>query len=155
VLGSKDREGCNVKINTTIQYGVKALCDIAYHSTGTPVPLNVISERHGISPRYLEQIFVKLRQGGLVKSVRGPAGGYFLARRPEKITVGNIIRALDGKSIQLAGCNGGRRGKEPYALLEQCVSEIWGEASKTLNDYFDSITLDRICEEARERGVEI
>jgi Rrf2 family transcriptional regulator, iron-sulfur cluster assembly transcription factor len=144
-----------VKINTTIQNGVKALCDIAYYSTGTPVQLGVISERQGISPRYLEQIFLKLKQGGLVKSVRGPAGGYFLARRPEKITVDDIITAIEGKRIQLAHYNGDRRGKEPSALLEKCVSDIWGEASKTLNDYFDSVTLNQICEEARERGVEI
>jgi Rrf2 family protein len=144
-----------VKINTTIQYGVKALCDIAYHSTGRPVQVSDISERQGISSRYLEQIFLKLKKGRVVKSVRGCTGGYFLARRPEKITVGDIMKALEGKSIQLAHYNGDRRGTDPCALLESCVSDIWGEASKVLNDYFDSVTLNQICEEARERGVEI
>ena len=145
-----------MKLNTQIQYGVRSLCDIAYHGMGSPVQVRSISERQGISLRYIEQIFLKLRKGGVVKSLRGPSGGYLLARRPEEITVGDIVRAVDGKSIQLVNCTGKRGSRKPCERLEKCVvSDIWGEASKILNDYFDSVTLNRICEDARERGVEI
>jgi Rrf2 family transcriptional regulator, iron-sulfur cluster assembly transcription factor len=89
--------------------------------------------------------------------VRGPAGGYFLARRPEEITVGDVIRAIDGMNIELVNCHGDKReSRKPCKRLEKCVtSDIWGEASRRLMDYFDSVTLHQICEEARERGVGI
>lgn len=146
-----------MKINTSIQYGVRALCDIVYHGEGTLVHVRDISKRQDISPRYIEQIFQKLRKGGIVKSVRGPDGGYFLARRADEITVGDIIRAIDGKSIQLVNCRGDQRlSGKPCERLERCVvSDIWGGASKRLMDYFDSIRLKQICEEARKRGVGI
>lgn len=146
-----------MKITTQIQYGVRSLCDIAYNSAGSPAQVRSISERQGISPRYIEQIFQKLKKGGIIKSLRGPAGGYFLTRRPEDITVGDVIRAVDGKSIQLVACKGDKRGpRRACERLEKCVvSDIWGEASKKLMDYFDSVSLDQICEEARERGVGI
>jgi Rrf2 family transcriptional regulator, iron-sulfur cluster assembly transcription factor len=145
-----------VKLTTEIQYGLRSLCDIVYHGAGTVVQVNSISERQDISPRYIEQIFQKLKKGGIVKSVRGPAGGYFLTRRPEKISVGDIIRAVEGKSICLVDCKGGERGRKPCDRLEKCVvSGIWDEASKILVDYFESVTLKQICEEARERGVGI
>jgi Rrf2 family transcriptional regulator, iron-sulfur cluster assembly transcription factor len=145
-----------VKLNTQIQYGVRSLCDIAYHGMGNPVQVRSISERQGISPRYIEQIFLKLRKGGVVKSLRGPTGGYLLARRPEEITVGDVIRAVDGKSIQLVNCRGKQGSKKSCERLKICaVSDIWGEASKILTDYFDSVTLNQICKEARGRGVGI
>ena len=119
------------------------------------VQMKSISERQGISLKYIEQIFLKLKKGGLLKSVRGPAGGYFFARSPKKITVGDVIRAIDGKNIELVNCKG-ERGRKPCDRLEKCVvSDIWGEASMVLMDYFDSITLHQICEEARKRGVGI
>jgi Rrf2 family transcriptional regulator, iron-sulfur cluster assembly transcription factor len=145
-----------VKITTNIRYGVRALCDIAYHSTGSPVHVREISERQGISPRYIEQIFLKLGKRGVVKSLRGPAGGYLLARRPEEITVGDVIRAIEGESIQLVNCKSRRGSRNACERLKKCVvSDIWAEGSRVLTNYFDSITLDQICEDARERGVEI
>ena len=145
-----------MKLSTEIRYGVRSLCDIAYHSAGTPVQVRDISERQEISPRYIEQIFQKLKKGGIVKSVRGPTGGYFLTRRPERITLGDIIRAVDGKNIQLVDCKGGSRGKQACGRLEKCVvSGVWDEASRILVDYFDSITLEQLCEIARERGTGI
>jgi Rrf2 family iron-sulfur cluster assembly transcriptional regulator len=143
-----------VKISTQIRYGVRALCDIAYNSAGNPAQVNCISERQGISPRYIEQIFQKLKKAGLIKSIRGPAGGYYLTRRPEEITVGDVVRAVDGKSIQLVFCSGEKKGrKKACERYGKCVvSDVWGEASKRLMDYFDSVSINNICEEARERG---
>jgi Rrf2 family transcriptional regulator, iron-sulfur cluster assembly transcription factor len=146
-----------MKLKTEIRYGVRSLCDIAYHSTGTPVQAKDISERQGISLEYIMQIFYKLTESGIIKSVQGRNGGYFLARRPEEITVGDVIRAVDGKSIDLVeGHDKKRESGVPYDQLEKgAVSDIWDEASRRLMDYFDSITLKQICQEARGRGVGI
>ena len=146
-----------MKISTQIQYGLRSLCDIAYNSAGSPAQVRCISERQGLSPRYIEQIFQKLKKAGIIRSIRGPTGGYYLTRRPEEITVGDVIRAVDGKSIQLVFCSGDRRtAKKACDRYGKCVfSDVWGEASKRLMDYFNSVTLNDICEEARESGVGI
>ena len=146
-----------MKLTAQIQYGVRSLCDIAYYSAGSPVNLKRISERQGISHPFIDQIFRNLAKVGMVRSLRGPGGGYFLARRPEEISIGDVIRAIDGKSIELVSCYGDKReSRKPCKRLEKCaVSDIWNEASKRLMDYFDSITLHQICEDARERGVGI
>jgi len=147
-----------MKLSTQIQYGVRALCDIVYYSSGSPAQVKYISERQRISPRYIEQIFQRLKRGGIVKSLRGPLGGYYLTRRPEDITVGDVVRAVDGKGIQLVAC-GGEKGRSKKAACERfgrCVaSDVWSEASKRLMDYFDSLTIRQLCEEAKTRGVDI
>jgi Rrf2 family transcriptional regulator, iron-sulfur cluster assembly transcription factor len=146
-----------VKISTQIRYGLRSLCDIAYNSAGSPAQVRCISERQGISPRYIEQIFQRLKRAGIIKSVRGPAGGYYLARPPEEISVGDVIRAVDGTDIQLVFCSGEKRGpKKACERHGKCVvSDVWGEASKRLMEYFNSVTLYDICAEARERGTEV
>jgi Rrf2 family transcriptional regulator, iron-sulfur cluster assembly transcription factor len=146
-----------VKISTKIRYGVRALCDIAYSSTGTPSQINVISTRQGISARYLEQIFKKFRKAGIIKSVRGPFGGYLLAKKPKEISVGDIIRAIDGEDIELVFCSGNKKtSKKPCDRMGKCVvSDVWDEASKKLMGYFNSVTISKICAESKKRGIKI
>jgi Rrf2 family transcriptional regulator, iron-sulfur cluster assembly transcription factor len=146
-----------VKLSTQIQYGVRALCDIVYYSTGSPAQVKYISQRQQISPRYIEQIFQRLKRGGIVKSIRGPLGGYYLTRKPEEITVGDVVRAVDGRSIQLVACSGEKsRSRKACERLGKCVtSDVWKEASGMLMDYFDSLTIKQLCEEAKTRGVDI
>jgi Rrf2 family transcriptional regulator, iron-sulfur cluster assembly transcription factor len=146
-----------VKLSTQIRYGVRSLCDIAYNSAGSPAQVRCISERQGISPRYIEQIFQKLKRGGIIRSVRGPTGGYYLARRPEEISVGDVIRAVDGKDVNLVFCGPDKRGrKKACDRYGKCVvSDVWAEASKRLMDYFDSVTINNVCQEAKERGLGI
>ena len=85
-----------MRLSTQSRYGVRAIFDIAYHSEGLETQVKDISRRQGISARYLEQIFQKLRKGGIVGSKRGPAGGYFLSKKPEEITIGEIVRITEG-----------------------------------------------------------
>jgi Rrf2 family iron-sulfur cluster assembly transcriptional regulator len=146
-----------MKISTQSRYGLRALFDIAYHSAGLSTQVKDISARQSISPRYIEQIFQKLKKAGIIRSIRGPTGGYYLTRRPEEITVGDVIRAVDGKNIQLVFCMGDKRtSRKSCERLGKCVvKDVWAEASQKLMDYFDSVTLNDICEEARERGVGI
>jgi Rrf2 family protein len=130
---------------------------MVYNGSQGPIQARSIGERQNISQRYIEQIFQKLRKEGIVKSVRGPLGGYRLARRPDKISIGDVIRAVTGGDLRLVFCEGSNnRPHGACRRLGKCVvSEIWGEASKNLMDYFNSVTVESICEEARERGMEI
>jgi Rrf2 family protein len=139
-----------MKINTQIRYGVRALCYIAYNSGHDPVQVRDISEREGISPRYIEQIFQKLKKAGIVKSVRGPYGGYYLARDPRDIKVGDVIRATEGGDFKLVFCDGLKKSSlKACERLDDCiVRETWEEGSKRLMAYFDSINIRDLCKKA-------
>ena len=84
-----------MRLSTKSRYGLRALFDMAYHAGTLPAQIKDISRRQNISPRYLEQIFQDLKRGGLLKSRRGPQGGYFLSRKPHEITVNQIIMATE------------------------------------------------------------
>jgi Rrf2 family protein len=84
-----------MKLTTQSRYGVRAIFDIAYNSGGLETQVKDISRRQDISPRYIEQIFQKLKKAGIVGSKRGPSGGYFLHKKAEEITVGDIIRITE------------------------------------------------------------
>ena len=86
-----------MKISTQSRYGLRALFDIAYHSAGLSTQVKDISSRQAISPRYIEQIFQRLKRAGIIQSIRGPSGGYYLARKVDEITVGDVVRATEGK----------------------------------------------------------
>lgn len=144
-----------MKISTQSRYGLRAVFDIAYHSAGHSTQVKDIADRQAISARYLEQIFQKLKRGGLIKSIRGPTGGYCLALEPQKITIGDVIRAAEGP-VQLVLCNsGGKNGSKTCQRTKECVTtDVWQEASTRLMDYFDSVTLEDLCKEAQAKGVE-
>jgi Rrf2 family protein len=86
-----------MRLSTQSRYGVRAIFDIAYNSEGLETQVKDISRRQRISPRYLEQIFQKLKKAGIVGSKRGPSGGYFLNKKSEEITVGDIVRITEGR----------------------------------------------------------
>jgi len=88
-----------MKLSTKSRYGLRALFDIAYNSGSLPAQIQDISRRQDISPRYLEQIFQGLKRAGILKSKRGPQGGYFLTRNPEEITVKDVITATEGRMV--------------------------------------------------------
>ena len=143
-----------MKISTQSRYGLRALFDIAYHSAGLSTQVKDISARQGISPRYIEQIFQKLKRAGIIKSIRGPSGGYYLARTPEQIKVGEIIRATEG-SLDLVFCLSHSKAAKTCDRAGHCVArDIWQEASARLLEYFDSITLQDLCKEAQQKGIE-
>jgi len=134
---------------------LRALFDIAYHSAGLSTQVKDISARQAISPRYIEQIFQKLKKAGIIKSVRGPSGGYYLARKLDEVSVGDVVRATEG-DIQLVHCTDLRKSpKKACDRMDQCVvRNIWEEASGRLMTYLDSVTLQDLCKEAQLRGVE-
>ena len=142
-----------MRLSTQSRYGVRAIFDIAYHSEGLETQVKDISRRQGISQRYLEQIFQKLRKAGIVGSKRGPKGGYFLNKKPENITIGEIIRITEGGIIPVL-CVNPEDSSQPCERSGECVTQIiWDEAGKRLKEYFDSITIKHLCKLAREMGI--
>src|SRR5437879_13208701 len=85
-----------MKLSTKTRYGVRAVFDIAFHNSGQPTQARDIARRQDVPLRYLEQIFQELRRAHLVSAKRGPRGGYFLARAPGEITLGDVVRAVQG-----------------------------------------------------------
>jgi Rrf2 family protein len=147
-----------MKLSTKSRYGVRALFDMAYHAGTLPAQIKDISRRQNISPRYLEQIFQDLKKAGLLKSRRGPQGGYSLTRPPEEINVKQIILAAEGE-LQLVDCVKGRRKKgekSPRCEFDnQCITQpLWTQASKILSDYFESVSLKDLCERGKDLGLE-
>ncbi len=149
-----------MKLSTKGRYGLRAIFDMAYHSGTLPTQIKDISRRQDISPRYLEQIFQNLKKHGLLGSRRGPQGGYFLSRKPEEITVLEVLVATEG-GVELFECGKVEKGEcgegqhQKCQFDNQCVTQsIWAEAGRRLSEYFGSISLKDLCEEAKRRGME-
>lgn len=144
-----------MKFSTKSRYGLRALFDIAYHSGTLPSQIKDISRRQNISPRYLEQIFQDLKKFGLLKSRRGPQGGYSLAKKPHEITVNDIILATEGE-MALVECTKENPGcKKKCDFDKNCVTQkIWAKANEQLINFFGGITLKDLCNQAKELGVE-
>jgi Rrf2 family protein len=142
-----------MRLSTQSRYGVRAIFDIAFNSEGLETQVKAISRRQGISKRYLEQIFQKLKRAGIVGSKRGPSGGYFLSKKPEDITVGEIIRVTEG-GITPVLCVNPEDSSQPCERSGECVTQIvWNEAGKRLKEYFDSVTIKDLCKLAKEMGL--
>jgi len=145
--------GVKMRLSTKSRYGVRAIFDIAYHSDGIETQVKDISRRQGISPRYIEQIFQKLKKGGIIGSKRGPSGGYFLNKKPEEITIGEIIKITEG-DINPVICIDAKDRKKVCDKSGECVTQfIWKEAGKRLKEYFDSVTIEDLCKMAKEIGI--
>jgi len=134
-----------VKLGSKGRYAVMAMVDLAQHGGGAPVSLGDIAERQEISLSYLEQLFAKLRRNGLVTSVRGPGGGYLLARGRDETRISDIILAVDeplhavrcvpGAAI---GCRGDR---------SRCPThDLWEELSNQIHLYLSSVSLGDVCD---------
>jgi Rrf2 family protein len=142
-----------MRITTTSRYGVRALFDVAYHGGGQPTQIKDISRRQKISQRYLEQIFNKLLKAGLLKSRRGPRGGYMLARDPSEITVGQILDAAQGPIVPVRCLAPGPKNIK-CDILNSCITRhVWKETQKILVDYYNSVSIADLCSLARKQGV--
>ncbi len=138
-----------MKLSTKGRYGLRALIDLALYSENEAVSIASISARQQISESYLEQLIAKLRKAGLVSSVRGAGGGYKLAKPASEISVGDILRALEG-SLDAVKCP----GLEEDGFCEgseYCVTKyVWQKINDSINRTVDEIRLDRLIEESRK-----
>jgi len=133
-----------VKLSTKGRYAVMAMVDLANTSKGQPVALADIAERQEISLSYLEQLFSKLRKGGLVKSVRGPGGGYLLAHPIDATRISDIILAVD-EPIRATRCAPG----SPSGCVSnrsRCLThDLWEELGNQIHLYLSSVSLADVC----------
>ncbi len=138
-----------MRLSTKGRYAVTAMMEIAMRQDNGPVTLADISAIQGISNSYLEQLFAMLRKNGLVKGVRGPRGGYRLAKASNEITVADIITAVDEK-IETMRCEG--RGDCQDG--ERCLThELWSELSEQLYNFLNGITLSDYVDKPRIKAI--
>ena len=132
-----------MKVSTRGRYALRLMLDLALNNTGEPVRLKNVADRQQISAKGLEQIISIVNKAGFVKSVRGPAGGYSLKRKPEEYTVGMILRLTEG-SLAPVDCveDGADCGRE-----DQCVTVmLWKKLNDAINSVVDNITLADLVE---------
>ena len=129
-----------MKLSTKGRYAVMAMVDLTENSNGKPVALADIAQRQEISLSYLEQLFAKLRRGGLLRSVRGPGGGYLLAHDPTETRIADIILAVD-EPIRATRCTPG----QPFGCRSnksRCVThDLWEELGNQIYLYLNSVTV--------------
>jgi Rrf2 family iron-sulfur cluster assembly transcriptional regulator len=140
-----------MRLTTKGRFAVTALLDLAIHHEDSPVTLSDIGQRQKISLSYLEQLFAKLRHSELVNSVRGPGGGYRLAKALDEVSVADIILAVD-EPIDTTQCG----GKENCLNDEKCMThDLWAKLNELIFDYLGAVTLQQLvdAQEQREEGV--
>lgn len=127
-------------LSTKGRYGLKIMYELALNYGEGPMPLKEVAQRQQLSETYLEQLIAHLKKAGLVRSIRGAQGGYELTRKPEEITVGEIIRTLEGP-LAPSECV---MDDEPECIkAENCVTRlIWEKIMEGINNVVDSITLN-------------
>ena len=137
-----------MKLSTKGRYGLRALIDLALYSEEEPVSIQSIAKRQNLSESYLEQLVAKLRKAGLVKSIRGAQGGYQLAKPAAQISVGDVLRALEGNleavdcpALTEEGCDG----------ADLCVAKyVWQRINENIAKTVDEMMLNQLVEESRK-----
>ena len=138
------------RLSKKMVYALEAVVDIAYNVGEDPAQSRDITNRQGIPQRYLEQVMQRLVRAGVLKGVRGPRGGYRLARERRRITVGQVVRVVDdgeGGQDPLAGGNGSE-------LATRVVRPLWRDLSETIMKELDSITIEDLCQRAQAKGID-
>lgn len=138
-----------MKLSTKGRYGLRALIDLALHCETEAVPISSVAARQGISESYLEQLFGKLRKSGIVQSIRGAQGGYRLAKPASEISVGDVLRSLEG-NLDAVECPGLKEdvGCEGADL---CVTKyVWQRINESITHAVDEMKLDQLVEESRK-----
>lgn len=131
-----------MRLTTKGRYAVTAMLDLAMNAHSGPICLADIARRQEISLSYLEQLFARLRRGGLVESVRGPGGGYLLAQEPQAISVARVIDAVD-ESVDATRCGGLSDCQQGDTCL---THHLWCELSEHIHGFLDGITLGQLAD---------
>jgi len=138
-----------LKLTTKGRYGLRAVIDLAMYAKKEPVSLSDVAERQNISISYLEQLIAKLKKAGIVQSTRGAQGGYALAKAPEDISVGEILRALEG-SLSPVDCSAvDGEGETECSASNFCVTKyVWKRINDSINDTVNNMFLSELLEES-------
>jgi Rrf2 family iron-sulfur cluster assembly transcriptional regulator len=144
-----------MRLTTKGRFAVTAMIDLALREEKGPITLAAISQRQEISLSYLEQLFGKLRRHEIVESVRGPGGGYRLARRAENVTVADIIIAVD-EPLDATQCGGKENCHGPdHERGSRCMThDLWTTLNEKMVEYLDSVSLKDLVDQQRQRNAE-
>ena len=144
-----------MQISTKGRYGLRAVLELAAQSGDKPTSTKEISQKQNITIPYLEQLFFKLKHKGLVKSVRGAQGGYFLARPASRISVGEIVECLDGP-IELADCKADPDGNSTCIGQENCLAiGFWNNLKETINNMLYNTSLQDLLDKTKNKTINI
>ena len=142
-----------MKLSTKGRYGLRAMIDLARYSEEEPVSIGSVAARQDISERYLEQLVALLKKAGLVKSIRGATGGYVLANKEEEISVGDILRALEG-SLEPVKC-AAFYSEDGCTAADGCVTKyVWQKINDSINQTVNEIMLDELVRESKNLNPE-
>jgi Rrf2 family iron-sulfur cluster assembly transcriptional regulator len=136
-----------MKLSSKGRYGLQAVFDLAYHSGGKAAQIREICARQGIPSRFLEQVFRDLKRAGIVRSKRGPRGGYELARVPSELRLGDVVRAIEGPLALDAQDPRGRGSSQDV------LREVFAVLSKKVEACFDQVSFADLCTRAEQMGV--
>jgi len=136
-----------MRISARGEYAIKAVLDLAVHRNGRLVPIQDIATRQGIPQRYLEHVLLALKRAGLLTSKRGSTGGYHLKQLPEEITVGAVLRAVEGSGAAFEPLGRERRPRHG----EHDLAELWDEISEAVSSVVDRFTFAELAARAAER----
>ena len=136
-----------MRISAKGEYGIRAMLDLTLHHGRGLVPIQEIAQRQGIPQRYLEQVLLLLRRAGFLESKRGATGGYQLVKPPDEVSVGDVLRAIDGR-VAVLEVAGRRRGD---ANPEPDLAALWQEVADAVGAVIDRLTFAELADRARAR----
>jgi Rrf2 family transcriptional regulator, iron-sulfur cluster assembly transcription factor len=133
-----------MRVTTKGRYAVRAVLNLAVSGGSAPIPIRKIAAEEGISPEFLEQIFFRLKKTGIIRSVRGPGGGFLLDRRPDQVSIREIFEAV-GEGLDLTPCTACADDASDCERQDICkVFLLWNAVSAKINGYLSGLTIDNI-----------
>ena len=144
-----------MKLSTKGRYGLRAFVDIAIYSEKEPVSLAEVAKRQDISISYLEQLMTKLKKANLVEAVRGASGGYVLTRKPEEISVGDVLRALEGDLSPVECATEEESCEHSCGATGHCTTRlVWKKINDSVNGTINNIFISELVNDSRNVGEE-
>ena len=138
-----------LRLSKKMLFAIEAVVDIAYHAGGQPVQSSEITRRQGIPKRYLEQVLQRLVRSDILTGVRGPRGGYTLARERRRVSVGEIVRIV--RAMEQAGDP--LSSNDGSELAEQVIRPLWSDLQEEMMKRLDEVTVDNLCNQANQKGI--
>ena len=133
-----------MRLTTKGRYGVRAVVNLAAQGQNHPISISQISKEEDLSPEFLEQIFFKLKKAGVIRSIRGPKGGFLLNWKPSEVTIKAILDAV-GESVHPTPCT--HSSSEPYSREKNCaMAPVWSEFNEVIENHLNSISIEDIIE---------
>ena len=138
-----------MKVSLRSTYGILAAVDLALKSGSAPVQAKSIARRQGIPARFLEQVLHAMKKAGLVASLRGAQGGYVLSRKPSEVSIAQILEALEGPFLAVAGLNG-QNPLRHSAKSDALLTKVWDRVYEAERHVLEAITVEELAEQQRQ-----